>query len=185
MVLDPLLQISYLLSGRTFLLASSLALIVLVLSLIFGRVWCGWICPMGTTLDVLSPVQWRRKNSDNQKPGESWRAVKYDFLIVILTAALLGNLTLLILDPITILFRTLTGGLWPALNAIVARVDFLLYKIPFLSKAVTAFDAMVRPGLFPLEPLFYRDALLYGGIFFGIIILNYVAPRFWCRYLYD
>jgi len=183
MRLDPLLQISYLLASRTFLLASSLALIVILLSLIFGRAWCGWICPLGTVLDIFPLSRWCGRDPENRKPGESWRVVKVSLLIAILIAALFGNLTLLILDPLTILFRTLTGSLWPALDGMVFKAEVVLYRIPLLSEPIAAFDTWIRSSLFPAEPLFYREALLYGGIFFGIIILNLAAPRFWCRYL--
>jgi len=183
MLLDPLLQISYLLASRTFLLVSSLALIVIILSLVFGRVWCGWVCPLGTVLDIFSLKSWRKEGFNNRKPDETWRAVKYGLLISTLVAALFGNLTLLIFDPITILFRTLTGSLWPGLDTLVTKVEFFLYRIPPLSEPIATFDSLVRPRLFPSEPLFYKNALLYGGIFFGIVLLNLAAPRFWCRYL--
>ena len=54
MRLDPLLMLSNLLASRTFLLASTLALLTVLLTLFFGRAWCGWLCPLGTTLDIFS-----------------------------------------------------------------------------------------------------------------------------------
>jgi len=182
-MLNPLLQLSYLLASRTFLLVSSLALIVILLTVVFGRAWCGWVCPLGTVLDIFPLTRFHRKNKEKRKPAESCRMVKYSLLTAILVAALLGNLTLLILDPLTILYRALTSSLWPAFDVLISKIEFFLYRIPIFSEPVSAFDALIRPRVFPAEPLFYKNVMLYGGIFLGIILLNLDAPRFWCRYL--
>ena len=44
------------------------------------------------------------------EPPEGWRAIKYGLLIAILVAALFSNLTLLILDPLTLLVRSLSAS---------------------------------------------------------------------------
>lgn len=180
MRLDPLVMLSNLLASRTFLATSSIALITLFATLVFGRAWCGWICPLGTTLDIFSLNQARGKR---QAPAEHWRNVKYVLLIVILTAALFSNLTLLALDPLTLLFRTLTVALLPALNQVISIVEGILFRIPQTSDAVGTFDAWIRPTLLPLEPLYFHEAFLFAAIFTGVIVLNLFATRFWCRYL--
>ena len=59
MRLDPLLMLAHLFSSRTFLLGSSLALLVILGTIVFGRLWCGWICPLGTILDLFPLKRWR------------------------------------------------------------------------------------------------------------------------------
>ena len=54
MRLDPMLMLANLLASRTFRIASTLGLFTMLLTLVFGRAWCGWICPLGTTLDLFS-----------------------------------------------------------------------------------------------------------------------------------
>jgi polyferredoxin len=178
--LDPLAMLAHLLPSRTFLAASALALITLGLSFVFGRAWCGWICPLGTTLDLI-PL--KRLRGDRRPPAEGWRRVKYILLTATLTAALLGNLTLLAFDPLTLLSRSLTTALWPGLDRLVLALEKLLFRVPFLSEPVAAFDAAVRPALFPAQPVFFRDALLFGLLFAAVVGLNAFAERFWCRYL--
>jgi polyferredoxin len=180
MRLDPLAMLAHLIASRTFLAGSALALIVIGLTLLLGRVWCGWLCPLGTILDWF-PLRTRTKR--RSRVGEQWRGVKYGLLLTILGAAVLGNLTLLILDPLTILFRTLSTAVWPAVDQIITGAETALYQIPVLQDAVGAFDRMVRPVVLPIEPVFYRYAILYAGFFAGLIGLNLVASRFWCRYL--
>jgi len=183
MRLDPLLTMSHLLSSRIFLAGSAVCLIVVILTLVFGRAWCGWICPMGTVLDIFSFGRWRKQPASAHQPAESWRSVKYIILLGILFAALLGNLSLLIFDPLAILFRTLTTSIWPALDQIITVAETSLYQVPILSGPVARFDAWARPLILPSEPVFYRDALFFGVFFLGIIMLNSIATRFWCRYL--
>ena len=179
MRLDPLTILAHLLSSKTFLAGSSLVIVTLLLTLAAGRAWCGWLCPLGTILDIFSP----KRSRNAVDPSEKWRAVKYGLLISVLTAALFGNLTLLFLDPLTIVFRSLTIAVVPPLDHIVTASEMTLYKVPFLADPVTALDAWLRPFIIPATPLYFRDAWIFLLVFVGVIALNWVAPRFWCRYL--
>jgi ferredoxin len=189
MRLDPLAVLASGISSRTVLAGSALALIMVVLTLGLGRVWCGWLCPLGTLLDLFSFRGWRRERqapADRRypvRPLGAWRAAKYVLLLTVLAAALVGNLTLMVLDPLTILFRTLSASVWPALDQVVTVTEHTLYQLPAFRPAVSAFDALVRPKVLPTEPAFYRLTFLYAGLFAGIVALSWVATRFWCRYL--
>ena len=180
MRLDPLLMLEHLFASRAFLASSALALLVLLLSLVFGRAWCGWICPLGTVLDLIPLQSGRKKRS---APAEGWRRLKYILLLTSLAAALLGNLTLLFLDPLTIVQRTLTVSFWPAVDRIVTAVEARLYLLPAFAGPISVVDSLLRPALLPVQPLYYRDAFLFATIFLGVIALNLFAERFWCRYL--
>jgi len=180
MRLDPLLILANLLASRAFLAGSSLTLIIVVLTLVFGRAWCGWLCPLGTLLDLF-PLNRARKQ--RPAPSDGWRRVKFDLVIVIFAAALLGNLTLLFFDPLTLLLRTLTVSLWPALDRIVTALEAALVNVPILADPLAAFDGWIRPAVLPIQPVFYRAGLLYAAVFLAVILLNLLAARFWCRYL--
>jgi ferredoxin len=165
---------------RTLLVGSLLAVIVLVLTLIFGRAWCGWLCPLGTVLDLFTLKRWRKKSAG---VSDHWRAVKYLLLLIVIAAAVFGNLSLLIFDPITIMVRTVSIGVWPALDQTITSLEQTLYQAPFLQDTIGVVDNALRPTVFPIEPAFYRDVALFALIFVGLIALNAIAPRFWCRYL--
>jgi polyferredoxin len=179
MRLDLLAMLAHLLASRTVLVGSVLALIIAALTLIFGRAWCGWLCPLGTLLDLFSLRQWRRREA----PSDSWRKTKYGLLLTILLAAFFTNLTLMMFDPLTILFRTLSVSVWPVVDQLVTATEATLYRIAMLRPAISAFDGSVRPEVLPPEPAFYRYTMLYAGVFLGVVLLNLAAPRFWCRYL--
>ncbi|MFN2111628.1 MAG: 4Fe-4S dicluster domain-containing protein [Anaerolineales bacterium] len=178
--LDPLVMAAQAFSGRKILPGALLALITIGITLLLGRVWCGWFCPVGTVLDFLPLRSWKK---NRPAVPEEFRSVKYILLLVILIAACFSNLSLLIFDPLTIGYRTLTAAIWPALDRVVTSLELGLFKIPFLVPAVGAFDSLVRPAILPPHPAVYRFGALYFGFFAALVGLNALAPRFWCRYL--
>ena len=182
MRLDPLAVLAQALSSRSFLLGSTVVLFTVLLTVIAGRAWCGWLCPLGTVLDLI-PLRKRTLRDKQPVISNKWRTVKYSLLIVILVAALFGNLTLLILDPLTIFIRTFSTSLWPAADQVVSSIETTLYHVPFLTDPLSSIDAWLRPAILPSQPEYYREAWLFGAVFSGIIALNLIAPRFWCRYL--
>jgi polyferredoxin len=64
-----------------------LTLFTLILTLVLGRVWCGWVCPMGT---VLYWTRFKGALERGERLSGRWWAVKYVLLLPILAAALLG-----------------------------------------------------------------------------------------------
>ena len=176
--LDPLLMLSAALAGRVLLGGLALAGITVVITVVFGRVWCGWLCPLGTVLEWLGPRRSRRK-----EPAEKWRVLKYLLLFAILIAALLGNQTLIVLDPITILNRTLATAIWPALRYAVVGAEEFLYEFPALWGPLDAIhNAVIQPIFQGVQPVFALTVLI-ALFFVGLVTLNWWAERFWCRYL--
>jgi MauM/NapG family ferredoxin protein len=178
--LDPLAMLAYGIASRTVIAGSAVALVTVALTLVFGRAWCGWLCPLGTVLDLLSLRRWRGRR---QPPSEGWRSAKYGMMIAILGAATLANLSLLIFDPLTLLLRTLSTSVWPGAERLLSMAEVTLYRLRPVRPAIEVLDEALRPALFPAEPLFYRWALPLAGVLVGIVLLDLLAERFWCRYL--
>jgi polyferredoxin len=178
--LDPLLMLAATLAGRALVSGLALAAATVVLTLLFGRVWCGWLCPLGTLLEWLSP---RRTRTKAPSPPERWRILKHLVLFAILAAAVLGNQTLIFLDPITILTRTLATSIWPALRYGVVAAETFLYQFPALWGPLDVIhNGVVQPLFQEVQPVFALTFLV-ALFFVGLVALNWWAERFWCRYL--
>ncbi|MBU2009237.1 MAG: 4Fe-4S binding protein [Chloroflexi bacterium] len=177
--LNPLAAISAMLASRSWMLPMALAGITLLLTIAVGRAWCGWLCPLGTLLDWIPS---RRPNRKGLDISTYWRQGKNIVLFTILLAAAAGNLTLLFLDPITILFRTIASTAAPIANWAVTSAQEWLYQLAALRPALEWSDRLIRGALLSDQP-FYLPGLLIALLFAGVLALNAIRPRFWCRYL--
>ncbi|HEX7588631.1 MAG TPA: 4Fe-4S dicluster domain-containing protein, partial [Anaerolineae bacterium] len=95
---DPLQAIMSMVAAREILPLYLPAIVTIAATLVFGRAWCAWICPLGAILELYGP-----KGTRKMKPW--FRQIKYIFLIVLFGMALFGSLAFMWLDPITILVR--------------------------------------------------------------------------------
>jgi polyferredoxin len=145
--LDPLVAITTMLAGRLIIVSFILAFITIILTIIFGRAWCGWICPLGTLLEWFAP-RIKKATGKTRNISPQWRKVKYILLVVILAAAFLGNQTLIFFDPITILTRTTATVIWPALRYGVSSVESFLYQFKFLWSLLDEIHNVVIVPLF-------------------------------------
>jgi polyferredoxin len=178
--LNPLTAFSAMIAGRTWIPKMGWALITVIFTLLLGRVWCGWICPLGTLLEWFRfPGSYQR----SAKISPRWRSLKYILLFLILGMALLGSLILLVLDPITIITRAMSTGLFPALNYGITRLETALYQFPIFQPLVSWLESTLRGVVLPsIQSAFYQSLFIFG-LFAAILGLNALADRFWCRYL--
>ncbi len=178
--LDPLAALGAMVAARAWMPRLTLALVTLALTLLLGRVWCGWLCPLGTLLDW---VRFPSAGTGRWGSLASLRRIKYALLLLILAMVLFGSLSLMILDPITLLTRTMTTAVLPALNQAITTVERALYTVGFLRPVVDWIEARLRGPVLPVvQPVFGMSSLIFV-LFLGLLALNRLADRFWCRYL--
>jgi len=177
--LDPLTAISAMFASRSWIGSMALSGSILVVTFLVGRAWCGWLCPLGTLLD-FAPTPRLRRNSPVVDPH--LRKIKYSLLLAILSTATLGTLTLLILDPITLLFRALANAVLPLSSSFIMMGEKWAYGIVSLQPAVQWFDSIVRSTLLIEQPFLLAN-LTMALLLASVLALNVIYPRFWCRYL--
>jgi ferredoxin len=90
-----------------------LGAVTLLVSLLLGRVFCGWVCPLGSIFDFYGFFL-RRFQVPFEGPSPWWFRFKYYLLAAILIFAVLGAVSPLMgFDPIVLLTRTVAVVLFP------------------------------------------------------------------------
>jgi MauM/NapG family ferredoxin protein len=176
--LDPLVALAATLSARRWLVRFVPAAVVIVASLVLGRFWCGWLCPLGSLLDwtALRPA----RAVELVPPG--WRRAKYGLLMFILLAACWGNLTLLILDPLTILVRSVTTLVLPGITWLVTQGEIALYRFVFLQGFLDGLESLLRGTVLNFRQPHFEGVILLAALLGGILSFSLLARRAWCRY---
>ncbi len=77
---DPLTAFGAMIAHRSWLWHLAPALITVVATVVLGRVWCGWICPMGTVLEYTRFGKARRRQ---KRLPPRLRLTKYVLLVMI------------------------------------------------------------------------------------------------------
>ncbi|HAT11986.1 MAG TPA: hypothetical protein DCS97_15715, partial [Planctomycetes bacterium] len=109
---DPLVQLAALLADRSVQLLAWPALFAVALGLFAGRVFCGWICPLGTLLDLWGRLTgWFRHLAWRDRSASDWaRLPRFAILAAVLLAALGGLQLVGLVDPFSLLVRALAAG---------------------------------------------------------------------------
>jgi len=180
--LDPLVAATTMLAARAIITLVWPALIVVVATLVFGRFFCGWVCPLGTLLDGVS---WLIGKRPQRQISEKWYGLKYLALALLTGSALFGFQLVFLFDPISILIRSLAIAVYPGLNFATNALFNTLYETDVT--AVTAVSEPVfgflRNHFLAFEQPYFQTAVFTGILFLAILALEYIDRRFWCRYL--
>lgn len=130
------------------------SMLLLLGTMIFGRFFCGFVCPLGTVIDLGEPLFTRIGKTS----GRSFKNGKYLLLAFLAAAALAGISLSQFFDPLAIFDRTLALLLYPAASYFIGLVT-------------------------PLKPAGFTEYFIGLGAFVLIVGLSCFAPRFWCRNL--
>jgi len=162
--LDPLVAIGTILTTHTLYMPLLWALATVILTIVFGRFFCGWVCPFGSIHHFVGFLGNRRiKTAEKIRLNRYRKAqrVKYFILIVFLFMAAFpsidATLQVGLLDPISLVSRS-----------------FNLLLLPIVDKSINFISVSAR---------FYEGAWLILAVFFVAILLNFVIPRFYCRFI--
>jgi len=175
---DPLVAAAVTLAVKSFIALLAPALIIVLLTVVFGRVFCGWICPLGTLIDASDKLFKAKKNH-----FPKLRPVKYYLLAVILITSLLGIQLVGLFDPFSILVRGLTVVVDPVLNLVTrGGFDWVYLNAPaWLSNLTEPVYTVLKESLLPFKQTFFATTLITAMLFFGILLMAKLGKRFWCR----
>lgn len=188
--LDPLVMLTTWLASHAVAAGMLLSLATLGVTFLFGRWFCGWICPFGTLNHLFTSLRGGPLEArlDTGAYGR-WQKAKYYVLTVFLAGALLGVNVVGWLDPSSFFFRGMGVAVFPALNhAITSLFAWIYHADPGVGPArLTAatepvYEFLRRHFLAVGQPQYFGNVLI-GFLFGAVIALNFYRPRFFCRYV--
>ncbi|MFZ0035198.1 MAG: 4Fe-4S binding protein, partial [Sedimentisphaerales bacterium] len=163
--LDPLVAIGTMLTTHTLYRGLLWAMATVVLTIIIGRFFCGWVCPFGALHNFVGFWGNRKKTVAQKVLLNKYRkaqCIKYFVLIFFLfTAAfpsIAASLQTGLLDPIPLMTRS-----------------FNLVLLPIVDGAVN--------NIVSTSSRFYAGGWLIFAIFLTAVLLNLIIPRFYCRFI--
>jgi len=172
--LDPLVGLGTLLTTGTLYAGLLWGLASVVLTIVLGRFFCGWVCPFGAIHQFMGFCgKYKRpvKDKISLNRYSPWQSLKYVLLFFFLAAAFIdlanilapghplisGTLQIGLLDPIPLLYRSINLAMLPLFDGSLVRLS-----------------SSIR---------FYDGAWVIGAIFIAAVSLNFLRPRFYCRYI--
>ncbi|MFC1833974.1 4Fe-4S binding protein [Thermodesulfobacteriota bacterium] len=178
--LDPLVAVGTMIADREFLGTLVPGLAVMFAAIFVGRLFCGHLCPMGTTIDALQiPLVGRIKQTARAGSYEAttkYRPLKYIFLGAIVSAAVGGVSLIFLGSPLSLITRLYALCFYPIL--VLMGEQGLALTGHWLA------DVGIRQLTFyQLPQKIFATNLFVALMFAGIIALSLSQNRFWCRNL--
>jgi len=164
---DPLVSISTALAtGHMYHIGGTglfLGIGLLLLTILLGRVFCGWVCPFGTVQHIVHWIGFKHmaRSRIDANRYRKWFWLKYALLFAVLVGSAFQVLQIGLLDPIVLMSRSLTVAVYPVMDSALRSLGF--------------------SGIHPSATPYFAGAWLVALIFLGFILMSLVLPRFFCR----
>ena len=181
--LDPLVALAVPAAAREWIPELWPGIALLSLSLVLGRIFCGYLCPFGITLDLarfLGKGIRARRTKPTAAPAQSeglsppiWHRSKYFLLFALLAAAAVGVNAVFLASPLPLITRFYATFIYPA--AQLAGREALDLARPLFADSPLAYMQL------PLRR--FEATFFILGLFGALFVLEQFRPRFWCRYL--
>ena len=157
LIIDPLVSLSTAIASRAWVWSLVCAGLILLACVFVPRGFCGYLCPLGTLIDLFDWAIGKRVTRFRVGGDGWWVHIKYYLLLGIVVAAFSG---------------VLLSGFFSAIPVITRGLLFTLS--PLQTGAAT--------GWHQVPPMNFGHVLSLG-LFFGVLGLGLLRPRFWCKYV--
>ena len=157
LVIDPLVSLSTGIASRAWVWSLVCAGVILLVCVLIPRGFCGYLCPLGSLIDLFDWAVGKRVTRFRVPEDGWWVHIKYYLLLGVLIAALWG---------------VLLSGFVAAIPVITRGFLFLFHPI----------QNGAANGWHQVPPWNWGHAVSLV-LFFGVLFLGFLRPRFWCKYV--
>ncbi|MCM8791303.1 MAG: 4Fe-4S binding protein [Candidatus Omnitrophica bacterium] len=178
--LDPLLMVMTAISERK--VPSGMVAFVGMLCMTFalGRFFCGWVCPLGTSIDIASSLS-RKRWILSDRANRILIKPKFLLLAALFVAAAAGWQIAWAFDPMVITSRFISLNLIPAATAAINSILFILRDMPL--DGVSGLYDSLKPIILGVKVYYSPYAFLVLAYFIMIALTGIFVSRLWCRAL--
>ncbi|HOH30040.1 MAG TPA: 4Fe-4S binding protein, partial [Candidatus Hydrogenedentes bacterium] len=186
---DPLVSVATWLSTHTLAAGSLLSLITIAVTLLLARVFCGWVCPLGTVHHLMTWLGQRGRRPRVRESRSPWQRLKYLLVVGLLVMTLFGVHWVGVFDPLSLFYRSMTAFGVPAAHYVVEDSATSVYRADpkvgdwHVTSVTEPVYKFFRDRVFFTKRQGFQGSSLIALLFVLILALNLVRPRFWCRYV--
>jgi polyferredoxin len=186
---DPFVGAMTLLSTHTVYRGLLWSLGILALTLIFGRVFCGWICPFGTLHHFFAWIFPSRYGKGNKRVEANKtyarQRVKYYLMYAFLAASVVGSVIGGLFDPICIAVRAIGLAVIPAAQYVagVATSGASAVGPRAVQSAADGAQDFLAASVWQTKQFYFHQTWFIGILLVAVLFMNRFIPRFWCRVL--
>jgi polyferredoxin len=187
---DPFVAAMTLLSTHAVYRGLLWSIGLLALTMLVGRVFCGWICPFGTLHHFFAWLLPSRRGRGGQRveanKTHSYQRAKYYLLYAFLVAGVGGSAIGGLFDPICIAVRSIGLGVIPGVQylshrALGAAQD--VHQVRALQGAADHAQDWLAQTVWQSKQFYFHQTWFVVFLLVAVLFANRFIPRFWCRVL--
>lgn len=158
LAIDPLVSLSTAIASRKWVWSLACAAIILIVCIAVPRGFCGYICPLGTVIDLFDWTIGRHIKRFRVRGSQQWWVnTRYYLLLATLISSMCG---------------LLISGFFSA--------------IPVVTRGLLFLGEPIQSGLWRgwhlVAPLHWGH-IFSICLFLTVLSLGFLSPRFWCKYV--
>ncbi len=180
--IDPLVMIITSVSERIILPGLLIALVFCLASLVLGRFFCGWLCPLGALFDFSRLFYPGRRRGAGELPQRFYRT-KFLVLGVIFLLALFGLQMAWVLDPLVIVARFISLNLIPSVTWAVNRAFIFIIQTFGLYGDFYDFYRSLKESVLGISVHYFSHSLVVFLLVAFLVAASLKVARWWCRFL--
>ena len=146
---------------------------IILLTLLFGRVYCSTLCPLGTLQDIVIHVAEQFRGRRRFRFSRPIYLAHYTLTAIAFAALLVGSVTLLdLFEPFSTFGRVMNDGVRPAVVALQNAAAWVVSRFNPYAVAPFAFPAIA-----------WTSFVVSAALFLVIVYLSWQYGRLFCNLL--